>query len=132
MARIRKSDGTTVEVPDVDVWGVPPTEAEQVLIDRKALAPVARDQFAIVLAAMGVISGTEAKDFAGGNELPAFAEVAISESAMSDLDKIAAEIKALSVAIIHRDNPIVEVMRVAKGLTDLEVDELFKLAAGIT
>ena len=66
MAYIRKSDGTRKRVTAEEIWGKPLTEEEQILEDRKSLLPVTRTQFAIALAAQGVISPQEAKDFAGG------------------------------------------------------------------
>lgn len=131
MAYIRKSDGSRKRVTAEEVWGKPPTAAEQVLIDRKELAPVTRTQFAIALAAQGVISTEEAIDFAGGNSLPGFAEAAITHSGLSGVEQMAAKVKALSVLTIHRDNPIVALMRDAKGLTDAQVDDLFKAAVQI-
>lgn len=129
MAWVRKSDGSRVRVKAEDIWGKPPTAAEQVLIARKALQPVTRTQFAIALAAQGIINTEEAINFAGGNGLPAFAEAAIANSGMDGIEQMAATVKALSVLNIRRDNPIVAVMQAAKELTDIQVDALFKAAA---
>lgn len=131
MAWVRKSDGSRARVKAEDIWGKPPTAAEQVLIDRKALQPVTRTQFAIALAAQGVINTEEAINFAGGNGLPSFAEAAIANSGMSGIEQMAASVKALSVLNIHRDNPIVALMQDAKELSDIQVDALFKAAAQI-
>ena len=131
MAYIRKSDGTRKRVTKEDIWGPEPTAAERALIARQALEPVTRTQFAIALAASGVITAEDAVNFAGGNSLPAFAEAAISNSGLSGVEQMAAKVKALSVLNIHRDNPIVALMRDAKGLTDLQVDDLFRAAVGI-
>ena len=131
MAYIRKSDGTRNRVTKEDIWGPEPTAAEKVLIARQALEPVTRTQFAIALAASGIISAEDAVNFAGGNSLPAFAQAAITSSGLSDVEQMAATVKALSVLNIHRDNPVVSLMRDAKGLTDLQVDDLFKSAAEI-
>lgn len=131
MAWVSKSDGTRVEVPDVEIWGKPPTAAEQVIIDRNALVPVTRMQFAIAIAANGIITAQEAKDFAGGNSLPAFAIIAIQNSGLSQTEQMAAEIKALAAITIQRMNPVVLIMQRAKSLTDAQVDGLFKTAAEI-
>ena len=50
---------------------------------------------------------------------------------MSAVEKMAAEIKALSVLLIHRDNPIVILLAASKSLTEVQVDNLFKLAVSI-
>jgi len=131
MAYIRKSDGTRKRVTKEDIWGPEPSAAEKVLIARQALKPVTRTQFAIALAAQGIISAEDAVNFAGGNSLPPFAQAAITSSGLSGVEQMAATVKALSVLNIHRDNPVVSLMRDAKGLTDLQVDDLFKSAAEI-
>lgn len=131
MAYIRKSDGSRKYVTDEEVWGKPLTEEEQILEDRKKVLPVTRTQFAIALAAQGIVSPQEAKDFAGGNALPTFATEAIEGSSMSAVEKMAAEIKALSVLLIRRDNPIVSLLAASKSLTEVQVDNLFKLAVSI-
>jgi hypothetical protein len=128
MALVQKN-GVVSTVPDLDVFGDPMTEIEILTQAREKSSPVTRAQFSTALAYAGIITVQEAKDFAGGNSLPAFASTAISASNLTEIQKLAAEIKALSALTIHRLNPIVLMMQVAKSMTDEEVDTLFTSAA---
>lgn len=131
MARIRKSDGTTVEVPDEDVWG-PPKTAAQLSAERRALLPpVTRTSFAIALAASEVITTQEAKDFAGGNSLPEIAATAIDGGDMEPLEQMKAEIKALSATTVQRMDQIVLLIQKGEKLTAKQVDTIFETAAQI-
>jgi hypothetical protein len=106
--------------------------AERAYEERMRSAPVSRFSFATALAADGIITIQEAKAFAGGTGLPAFATDVIAASGLTDVQKISAEIKSLSAVSIHRLNPIVLMMQSAKSMTDAEVDTLFAHAATFT
>lgn len=127
MAKIRKSDGTTKEVPDEEVWGKPLTKEEQVVEDRKHLRPMSRTQFAIALASKKILTTQEAVDFAGGNSIPVFAVKEIEGSKLSDLERLSVTIEALSSLDIKRADPIVDFIRLGRGLSDANMDEVFKV-----
>lgn len=131
MILVRKADGTRVEVPADEVFGPEPTPEELALKARQDMPAVTRMQFAIALAMQGVITAQEAKDFAGGNALPAMATGAIAASGLSDTEKMAAEIRALGAPTIYRLNPLVLLMQQAVPMTDEQVDALFLAAAAI-
>lgn len=131
MGWVRKSDGTRVEVPDVDVWGPPKTKEEIAAKKRAGMPPVTRMQFAIALAVGGIISAQEAKDFSGGNALPALATRAIAASKLNDIEKMVAEIRALGAPNVSRLNPLVLLLQAAVPMSDEEADILFESAAAI-
>jgi hypothetical protein len=129
--KITRSDGTEVFVDPVEVFGPEPTPEELAQKARQDMPAVTRMQFAIALAVQGGITAQEAKDFAGGNALPAVATDAIAVSGLSDTEKMAAEIRALGAPTIHRLNPLVLLMQQAVPMTDEQADALFLAAAAI-
>ena len=131
MAWVTKSSGERVKLPDADVIGDKLTEAEIEAELRALIPPVSRMQFAIALAMNGIVTPEEAKDFAGGTALPAMAKVAIQQSNLSDMEKMAAEIKALGAADIRRMNPLILMLQQAVPMTDEQADALFEAARQI-
>lgn len=129
--KITRSDGTEVWVDPVEVFGPEPTPEELAQKARQDMPAVTRMQFAIALAVQGVITAQEAKDFAGGNALPAMATGAIAASGLSDTENMAAEIRALGAPTIHRLNPLVLLIQQAVPMTDEQADALFLAAAAI-
>jgi hypothetical protein len=98
---------------------------------RARMVPLSRAQFAIALAAAGVITETEADAWLDG-VVPAFALAAINaHPTWTDAEKMAARFKAKAPGEIDRTNPIVSLLQAAKSLTDAQVDALFIAGAGI-
>jgi hypothetical protein len=129
MARIRKSDGTVVNVHDEDVWGKQKTEKQIAQEAREVSMPVTRMQLCIAMGVRKIITAQEARDFAVGKALPKIASDAIS--GLDEMDKLTVEIRALTAPTIHRLDQIFLLMQRHSKMQAEEIDMLFEAAATI-
>ena len=107
-------------------WTVRDKTAEEIAADRAQLS-AERGSFAVASAMAGLITSQEAKDWAGGNSLPAAVTAAIQT--LPAEQQLAAEVRALTAQTIHRMNPLVLLMQAAFSLDDTATDRLFEAAA---
>lgn len=110
------------------VWIVTDATTEEVahrLADKRATMKLARGQFAIRAAGMGLITPEEAEAWAGGTSLPALVTGAFAAHIADDMDRLGARVDALTASHIHRVNPLIILLQAQFGLTDDQVDALF-------
>lgn len=110
------------------VWIVTDATAEEVahrLADKRAAMRLARGQFAIRAAGMGLITPEEAEAWAGGTSLPALVTGAFAAHIADDMERLGARVDALTASHIHRVNPLIILLQAQFGLTDDQLDALF-------
>ena len=125
---IEQGDFTETESGWVRGWIVRDmTEAEITdrLREKRASMRLARSQFAIRAAGMGLITHTEAEAWAGGTSLPALVTDAFAAHIEDDMQRLGARVDALTAAHIHRVNPLIILLQAQFGLTDNQADALF-------
>lgn len=108
-------------------WSVRAMTEEELAAYRGRMKPLSKAQFAIAVAGAGVITPTEAADWVKGDRLPEFAVTAIAALPREQRDF--AEIRFYSVGTIGRNNPLVEMLRQAAGVTAAQLDAIFEQGA---
>jgi len=92
-------------------------------------ASVSRRQLLLALTQMQLITGEEALAAATTGAVPAAVQAVFDN--MEPADKLAAQITWASMSVAERDNPLVAALAAANGMTSAEVDDFFRLAAGL-
>ena len=110
------ADGSIVET-EADA---PPTPEEL-----RAQMSLTRAEFALTSATAGLITDTEALNWAGGTALPQFATDAIDATAATGAEKLAMKIDALTAASVRRDAPLIALLGATLNMTDAQIDALF-------
>lgn len=90
---------------------------------------VGRPGFAAAAMEAGLLSEQEAKDWAGGQSIPA--QVLSIFATLEEMGRRRAEIMALGISTVGRDAALIEALRVSYGLTHENMDALFDAAAQI-
>ena len=88
---------------------------------------VSRRQLLLALAQMGLITGEEA--VASNVAVPAGVQAVLDN--MEPADKLAAQITWASMSVAERGNPLVAALAAANDMSSAEVDDFFRLAAGL-
>jgi len=110
------ADGSIVEA-EADA---PPTAEEL-----RAQMSLTRAEFALSSASAGLITDTEALNWAGGTALPQFATDAIDATGATGPEKLAMKIDALTAANVRRDAPLIALLGATLNMTDAQIDALF-------
>lgn len=108
-----------------------PEELEGEVHSRREGMRVERWQFAAACLSERIISPAEAESWAPGNALPARVETALAATLKSPAQLAGARIRALASPTIRRNNPLIDILRVAFSLTEERVDDLFIAAAAL-
>lgn len=127
-------DGVEVILPDHEIWGEMPTQAEIIADRRASMLPISHFQFASVLTMAGIITKQEARDYVGGNALPQIVmDVINNHPTWTDGEKMVAELRIVGTASIERASDYIAILAAAPGinLDDEQIDNLFLMAAGI-
>lgn len=91
---------------------------------------VSRTQFASACFIAGIIAGQEARDWAGGNALPANVEAAIVAAISDPAEQVVALTKAGAEINVRRNNILIDILAADASfdMSDVEVDQIFALA----
>lgn len=92
-------------------------------------ATITRRQLILALATMALITGEEALAAARTGAVPAAVQAAFDN--LSPSDKLAAEITWATMSIAERDHPLVALLAAANDMSSGDVDDFFRLAAGL-
>ncbi|TPQ50864.1 hypothetical protein C2U72_11270 [Prosthecomicrobium hirschii] len=92
-------------------------------------AVVSDRQFFHALAISSLITEAEALAAVRTGDIPAALQVVID--AMPEGDRFHATMLLSGAVEFRRDHPLVEAVRLARGMTDAAVDDLFRLAGGL-
>lgn len=103
-------------------WTVEPIPAEQISLTRL--------QFALACLGAGIITAGEAEEFASGGALPQVALDALT-SITDVTTRTVARIRFRSADRIDRTNEFIPVLQASLGLTDAQVDDLFRAGVAI-
>jgi len=95
------------------------------LTAKREASSMSRRDFAVLSAKQGWITEVEAKTWAGGNDIPAIAAVAIATLAVAD--RFEMEMSVLTRSAIWRTDPLVLVLMSIKGVTPEEMDVHFNI-----
>jgi len=95
------------------------------LAAQREAASLSRRDFAVLSVKQGWITEAEAKTWAGGNDIPAIAAVAIATLAVAD--RFEMEMSVLTRSAIWRTDPLVLVLMSIKGVTPEEMDVHFNI-----
>lgn len=92
-------------------------------------ASITRRQLILALTTMELITGEEALAAARSGEVPAAVQAAFDN--LAPADKLAAEITWATMSVAERDHPLVALLAVANSMSETDVDDFFRLAAGL-
>ena len=92
-------------------------------------AVVSDRQFFHALAISSLITEAEALAAVRTGDIPAALQAVID--AMPESDRFHATMLLSGAVEFRRDHPLVEAVRLARGMTDAAVDDLFRLAGGL-
>lgn len=103
-------------------WTVEPIPAEQISLTRL--------QFALACLGAGIITASEAEEFASGGVLPQVALDALA-SIPDETTRTVARIRFRSADRIDRTNEFIPVLQASLGMTEAQVDDLFRAGVAI-